>query len=94
MPKIPDETKYTATLAVAEAFQHSAKEGNGKYVHVPLAAVDAELSVMTTEYVTPRGETGYQIISFADSGTTFRSKATGPEVDSRTWDWRKRLPDI
>ena len=91
MPKEPVNTaKVEATVALADAFQRSAKDGSGKYAHVPLATVDAELSVTTTEYVTPSGETGYQIICIAENGASSRSHAIGAEAESRTWGWRKK----
>lgn len=95
MPKNTiSDAKYQATLAQAEDVQRSAKEGAGKYVHVPLIAIDAELSVTTTEYVTPTGDTGYQVISIADGGASSRSKATGPEAESRTWEWQKHADGL
>lgn len=65
------------------------KDSNGKYKQMPR---DGDKEVH--EYVSPLGA-GYQILLYkiVDGVEYIKSKAHGPEAESRTWDWRASVDE-
>lgn len=79
-----DELKEIEKIEKAQV-----KDSKGKYKQ-QLRANNVEVH----EYVSPLGS-GYQILLYKeiDGVEYIKSKAHGPEAESRTWDWRASVDE-
>jgi hypothetical protein len=86
-----EKLQYDAKITT-EFLKESAKQEqlpNQIYKHEPIAEIEPEFYYTTTEYLTPTGQRGYQVIYLLvkDKDRYTKSKGVGIEELARTWDW-------
>lgn len=84
-----DITSIADDLEIIDINQQDYFAIEGKYQQVPRFQIFDDLGYETTEYVTPSGQAGYEIIVYDKN--SIKHIGYGPEADARTWDY---VPDV